>query len=180
TGVGRLGRFLGSDGTGASADAIALAKGLGGGFPIGAILTTEALSGALPPGTHGSTFGGNPLASAAALAVLRILEEEGLVDGARTKGQALGALLKQLVRDLPEVCEAARGDGLLWGLALRPGLVAREILPRIQEAGVLLTGAGERVLRFSPPLIVSQPQLEEGVAAVGAVLSKLRPMKPTT
>lgn len=175
TGVGRLGRFLGSEGSGAKPDAVALAKGLGGGFPIGAMLTTEALSGALPPGAHGSTFGGNPLACASALAVLRILDEEKLVDGARAKGDALGASLRQLVRDLPEVCEGARGEGLLWGLVMKPGFVAREVLPRVQEAGVLLTAAGERVLRFSPPLVVSAAELEEGVRALRSALTELRP-----
>lgn len=165
TGLGRLGRFLGSDGSDAKPDAIALAKGLGGGFPIGAMLVRESLSGALPPGTHGSTFGGNPLACAAALAVLRILDDERLVDGARTKGEALGAMLANVARELPGVCEGARGDGLLWGLLLKPGWVARDVLPRVQEAGVLLTAAGERVLRFSPPLVVTTEQLEEGVKA---------------
>src|SRR6476620_4019157 len=84
TGIGRLGTFLGHEReSGVRPDAIALAKGLGGGFPIGAMLTTEALTDALPPGTHGSTFGGNPHACAAALAVLAILDEEGLVEGAK-------------------------------------------------------------------------------------------------
>jgi acetylornithine/N-succinyldiaminopimelate aminotransferase len=179
TAIGRLGRFLGSDGTGAKPDAVSLAKGLGGGFPIGATLTTEKLAGALPPGSHGTTFGGNALASATALAVLRILDDEGLVDGARAKGQALGAMLDQLARDLPDVCEGARGQGLLWGLVLRRGYVAREILPLIQEAGVLLTGAGESVLRFSPPLVVSLAELEEGTLAVRRVLMGLRSLRAT-
>jgi acetylornithine/N-succinyldiaminopimelate aminotransferase len=174
TGMGRLGRFLGSEGSGANPDAIALAKGLGGGVPIGAMLTTERLAGALPPGTHGSTFGGNPLASAAGLAVLQILDEEKLVEGARTKGEALGGMLEGLARELPEVCEGARGEGLLRGLLLRPGFVARDVLPKVQEAGVLLTAAGERVLRFSPPLVVTLDELAEGVKAVRKVLIELR------
>jgi acetylornithine/N-succinyldiaminopimelate aminotransferase len=174
TGLGRLGRFLGSDGSGAKPDAVALAKGLGGGFPVGAMLTTEALAGALPPGTHGSTFGGNPLACAAALAVLRILDEEGLVEGAGTKGEALGTMLTELVHQLPDTCEGARGDGLLRGLVLKPGFVARDVLPLVQDAGVLLTAAGDRVLRFSPPLVVSIAQMEEGVRAVRSALAGLR------
>jgi acetylornithine/N-succinyldiaminopimelate aminotransferase len=175
TGMGRLGRFLGSDGSGVRADAIALAKGLGGGFPIGAMLTTEKLAGALPPGSHGSTFGGNALACAASLAVLRILDEEKLVEGARAKGEALAEMLDGLARDLPDVCEGSRGDGLLRGLLLRQGFVARDVLPRVQEAGVLLTAAGERVLRFSPPLVVTTAELEEGVRAVRGALEALRP-----
>jgi acetylornithine/succinyldiaminopimelate/putrescine aminotransferase len=129
----------------------------------------------LPPGSHGSTFGGNPLASAAALAVLRILDEERLVDGARAKGEALGRMLHSLAAELPDVCDGARGEGLLWGLLLKPGFVAREVLPRVQEAGVLLTGAGERVLRFSPPLVVSIPELQEGVQSLRTALLQLRP-----
>jgi acetylornithine/N-succinyldiaminopimelate aminotransferase len=179
TGIGRLGRFLGCEVSGVKADAVALAKGLGGGFPIGAMLTTEALAGALPPGTHGSTFGGNPLACAAALAVLRIVDEEGLIAGASAKGDALDALLQQVSRDLPDVCEGTRGQGLLRGLVLRPGLglVAREILPRLQDAGVLVIAAGEQVLRFAPPLVVTTAQLEEGVCATRAVLSELRSLR---
>jgi acetylornithine/N-succinyldiaminopimelate aminotransferase len=173
TGIGRLGRFLGSEGSGAKPDAIALAKGLGGGVPIGAMLTTEELAGALPGGSHGSTFGGNALACTAALAVLRVLDEERLIDGVRAKGEALGAMLTRLARELPEVCEGARGEGLLWGVVLKPGLVAREILPRVREAGVLLIPSGERVLRFAPPLVVSLVELEEGVRAVRTVLADL-------
>ncbi len=177
TGIGRLGTFLGGEGSGARADAVALAKGLGGGFPIGAMLTRESLAGALPPGLHGSTFGGNALASAASLAVLRILDAENLVDAARTQGATLEAMLGQLVRDMPHVCEGARGQGLLWGLVLRPGWLARDVLAHVQDAGVLLSAAGERVLRFAPPLVVSTAQLEEGVRAVRRVLGELAPAR---
>jgi acetylornithine/N-succinyldiaminopimelate aminotransferase len=170
TGIGRLGRFLGSDGTGANPDAIALAKGLAGGVPIGAMLAKEKLAGALAPGTHGSTFGGNPLACSAALAVLRVMDDERLLDGARAKGEALGGMLRHLAQELPAVCEAARGEGLLWGLVLKEGFVARDVLPRVQEAGVLLTAAGERILRFSPPLVVTVDELEQGVKALRGVL----------
>lgn len=174
TGIGRLGRFLAIDETGVRPDVVTLAKGLGGGFPIGAMLATERLAGALPPGTHGSTFGGNALASSAGLAVMRILDEENLITGARTKGEALRAMLESLVRDLPDVCSGARGEGLLQGLVLRPGLIAREVLLRVQEGGVLLTAAGDQVLRFAPPLVVSIAQLEEGVGTLRRILSELR------
>ena len=137
------------------------------------MLTTEALAGALPPGAHGSTFGGNPLASAAALAVLKIVDDEKLVEGARLKGEALQKMLEELVKDVPAVCESARGEGLLRGLVLKEGYVARDILPKVMEAGVLLTAAGERVLRFSPPLVVSIAELEEGVRAVRSVVEGL-------
>jgi len=173
TGVGRLGRWFGFQDTGAMPDAISLAKGLGGGFPVGAMLTTEALAGALPPGTHGSTFGGNPLASAAARSVLSILSEEGLVAGAKAKGERLSAMLTALAEELPAICEGERGEGLLRGLVLKQGFVVRDILPKLADAGVLLTAAGERVLRFSPPLVVTEAELAEGVAAVRKVLSQV-------
>ena len=172
TGVGRSGRFLSSQGV-VKPDAVALAKGLGGGFPIGAMLTTERLAGALPPGTHGSTFGGNPLASAAALAVLQILDDEKLIEGAKTKGERLGAALRAVASELPSVCEGARGEGLLWGLVMHPGFVARDVLPKLNEAGLLLTAAGERVLRFSPPLVVTPAELDDGVRIVRGVLAEM-------
>jgi acetylornithine/N-succinyldiaminopimelate aminotransferase len=173
SGIGRMGRFLASDGSGARPDAAALAKGLGGGFPIGAMLTTEALSGALPPGSHGTTFGGNPLACAAALAVLRTMDADGLVEGARAKGEAFGAKLRTLAGELPRVCEGARGEGLLWGLLLKPGFVARDVLAHLQQAGLLIIAAGERVLRFAPPLVVTGAELDEGLEIVKGVLSQL-------
>ena len=173
TGIGRLGRWFGFQESGATPDAMSLAKGMGGGFPIGAMLTTEALAGALPPGTHGSTFGGNPLACAASRAVLRILDAEDLVRGAKTKGDHLAKMLGDLARELPSVCEGERGEGLLRGLVLKPGFVARDILPKLTDAGVLLTAAGDRVLRFSPPLVVTEAELKEGVDAVRKVLAPL-------
>ena len=161
--VGRTGAWFGYQLAGVRPDAIALAKGLGGGFPIGAMLTTEALSGALPPGTHGSTFGGNPLGCAAARAVLTIVEAEGLVEGARSKGAFLSSKLQELAADLPEICEGERGVGLLRGLLLRPGMAARDVVAKAALEGVLLTGAGDRVVRFVPPLIVTEAELDEGV-----------------
>jgi acetylornithine/N-succinyldiaminopimelate aminotransferase len=175
TGVGRTGRFLASEGSGANPDVIALAKGVGGGFPVGVMLTREKLAGALPAGTHGTTFGGNALASAAILSVLEILDQEKILDGVRTKGEKLGTMLRALVRELPAVCESARGEGLLWGLVLKKGLIARDILPKVQAEGVLLTASGENILRFSPPLVVTPAELEEGVRALKKVLAALTP-----
>jgi acetylornithine/N-succinyldiaminopimelate aminotransferase len=154
-------------------DAIALAKGLGGGFPIGAMLTRESLAGALPPGTHGSTFGGNALACAAALAVLKIVDDEKLTAGAATKGALLKRELESIANDFPKVCEGARGAGLLQGLAMHKGFVARDVLPAIQAEGVLVLAAGDRVLRFAPPLVVTEAELLDGVKAVRTVIQRL-------
>ncbi|MEO8876236.1 MAG: acetylornithine/succinylornithine family transaminase [Polyangiaceae bacterium] len=173
TGVGRTGKFLAHEGE-TKPDAVSMAKALGGGIPIGAMLTTEELASALPPGTHGSTFGGNALACATALEVLKILDDENLVEGAKIKGEALGKMLDALAKELPEVCEGARGVGLLRGLVLKKGLVARDLLPKLFDAGVLLIAAGENVIRFAPPLIITEDELKTGVQIVRNVLSELK------
>ena len=172
TGVGRTGTFLAHEQSAVQADAISLAKGLGGGFPIGAMLCGEHLAGALPPGTHGSTFGGNPLASAAALAVLEVLDAEDLIAGARRKGAHLSARLLQAAEQHPQLFEGERGMGLMRGLVLRPGADGRVALGLVRERGVLLTAAGDRTLRFTPPLTVSEAQLDEAVEGVVAALQK--------
>lgn len=175
TGVGRLGSWFGYQQAGVLPDAVALAKGLGGGFPVGVLLSREAYAGALPPGTHGSTFGGNPLGAAAILSVLSIVEKEDLVAQAREKGARLAKGLDAIARDYPEVCEGARGRGLLQGLVLRPGFSAREAVGRAFELGYLIIGAGERVLRYAPPLVISDDQIREGLDATRRLLAALRP-----
>src|SRR5262249_51213138 len=145
TGVGRTGTFLGSEHDGVRGDAIALAKGLGGGFPIGAMLVSEQLASALPPGSHGSTFGGNPLASAAARTVLEVIDDDALVEAARLRGERLGRGLAALAKKHAKRCAGARGRGLLQGLALAPDVDARATLGAIRDRGVLLTIAGGSV-----------------------------------
>lgn len=172
TGVGRTGPFLACHAAGVVPDAVALAKALGGGVPIGAMLCGKHLESALPPGSHGSTFGGNALASAAALAVLDELED-GLMAQVPAKGEHLAQGLRQLVARFPEKISGTRGVGLLQALELAPGIDAAAVLGKVREAGVLLTLAGGSCLRFSPPLVVSTAELDEGLAAVARVLASL-------
>lgn len=173
TGVGRTGAFLAVEHSGVKADAVALAKGLGGGFPIGAMLCREALAGALPPGSHGSTYGGNPLGSAAALAVLEVLEQDGLVERAARLGRTLAARLSDLAARHPEVAEGQRGVGLLQALVLRSGVDGRALLAALREAGILVTLAGGEAIRFSPALNIPGALLDEAMAKVDAVLGGL-------
>ncbi|NUQ75802.1 MAG: aspartate aminotransferase family protein [Polyangiaceae bacterium] len=173
TGIGRTGRWLGAQHDGVSGDAIALAKGLGGGFPIGALLLREKLNAALPPGTHGSTFGGNALASAAARTVLAVLRDEKLVEAAETRGQKLGRGLADLASKHPKLCSNERGRGLLRGIVLTPAADPRATLAKIRDHGVLLTIAGNNVLRFSPPLIIRDTEIDEALERVDAALSEL-------
>jgi acetylornithine/N-succinyldiaminopimelate aminotransferase len=161
TGIGRTGTFLAFQGEGVQPDVVALAKALGGGVPIGAMVCKRFLEEALPPGSHGSTFGGNPLASAAALAVLDVLENDGLMSQVKQRGEELSALLAKLAVKFPKLVECSRGRGLLQALVLREGVDARKVMSFLQEAGVLLTIAGGQALRFSPPLIVTKAELEE-------------------
>jgi acetylornithine/N-succinyldiaminopimelate aminotransferase len=173
TGIGRTGKFLAFEHAAVRADVVALAKGLGGGVPIGAMLCGERLAEALPPGSHGSTFGGNALASAAALAVLDALEAERLVEGAAEKGLHLARLLESVVARHERHVEGFRGLGLLQALVLRGGVDARAIVSNLREAGLLVTVAGGRALRFSPALTVSIAELTEGTAIVDRVLGAL-------
>jgi len=171
TGVGRTGRFLASEHDGVKADVVVLAKGLGGGVPIGAILVGEHCAGALPVGTHGTTFGGNPLAAAAALAVLRAYEEQDLAGNAARVGEHLLSKLRGLCEKYPAVAVAARGRGLMCGLELAADIDPRGVLGALRDKGVLLSTAGDRVLRFVPPLVVTSAQIDEGIAALDEVLS---------
>ncbi len=178
TGVGRTGRFLAMEHDGVRADVTTLAKGLGGGVPIGAILVRERLAQALPPGTHGTTFGGNPLAAAAALAVLETLDTDGLIAHAQHMGNHLLGLLQGVCDRLPGIAVAARGRGLLCGLVLASGVDPRAVLDTVRERGVLITLAGDRVIRFAPPLVVTAAELDEGVAVLESVLGDLRVVGP--
>ncbi len=171
TGVGRTGKFLAFEHEGVQADVVALAKALGGGVPIGAMVCKRFLEEALPPGSHGSTFGGNPLASAAALAVLEALEHDGLMAHVQQRGEELSALLVRTAAKFPRLVETTRGRGLLQALVLRESVDSRKVLGALQESGVLVTIAGGQALRFSPPLVVTKGELEEGVALLERALT---------
>ena len=173
TGIGRSGRYLAVQHEGVVPDVLTLAKGLAGGVPIGAFLVREKYAEALAPGTHGSTFGGNPLACAAALAVLETLDREGLIEGAAAKGAYFLAGLEGLAAKHPALVKGARGRGLLCGLVLADHVEARLVLGAMRDRGVLIAQAGDRVLRFAPPLVITEPELDEGLAALDAVLTDM-------
>ncbi|MDO9018397.1 MAG: acetylornithine transaminase [Myxococcales bacterium] len=173
TGIGRSGRYLAVQHEGVVPDVLTLAKGLAGGVPIGAFLVREKYAEALAPGTHGSTFGGNPLACAAALAVLETLDREGLIEGAAAKGAYFLSRLEGLAAKHPALVKGARGRGLLCGLVLADHVEARLVLAAMRDRGVLIAQAGDRVLRFAPPLVITEAELDEGLAALDAVLTDM-------
>jgi len=179
TGYGRTGRFLAQEWSGVVADAVALAKGIASGFPLGAIAISEKLAGSLPPGTHGTTYGGNPLATAAALAVLRIFDSEKLIENAERQGLYLEKRLAAFVADasLP-AAGGVRGLGLLRGLAVAEGFDPAALVADLRARGVLVSIAGGSVLRFSPPLTITQAELDEALVAVEAALKAATPVRP--
>jgi len=172
TGIGRTGRFLGFEHAFVQADALSVAKALGGGFPIGAMLCKEFLEDALPPGSHGTTYGGGPLASAAALATLDVVEREELVARAARLGESLAARLTEIA-DRHAAIKGQRGQGLLQALVLSDGVDPGALLARLRDAGLLLTVAGGVALRFTPPLTISEADLDEGLSIVDRVLGEL-------
>lgn len=173
TGVGRTGKFLGCMHDDIQFDALALAKALGGGVPIGAMLCRANVQDALPPGSHGSTFGGNPLASAAANAVLDVVESDNLMEHAARLGTYLAERLNELAKKHSTAVSGARGRGLLQALVLKDSLDPREVLGNLCDRGVLLTAAGGCALRFTPPLVITQAELDQGLTAVDQVLGEL-------
>ena len=176
TGYGRTGRFLAQEWFETVPDACSLAKGIGGGFPLGAMAVTEKLAHGLPPGSHASTFGGNPLACAAGLAVLRIIDEEGLIENAQRLGEYLAGRLRELDARLSSTV-GTRGLGLLQGLVLADEIDPGATIAAVYAAGLLLTLAGGNVIRISPSLNVTREELDEGLAILEPILADA-PRKP--
>ncbi len=165
TGVGRTGPLFAHERDAVEPDVMTLAKALGNGIPIGAMLTRAEVAEALVPGTHASTFGGNPLAAACACAVIDELTRGGVLERARKVGEHLGARLSALAQRLgAERVTEVRGLGHLRAVEL-PGPAA-PVIDRCREAGVLVIAAGERNVRIAPPLIITAEQVDEGVDAL--------------
>jgi len=148
---------------------VATAKGLGGGFPVGACLAKEKAAKALTAGSHGSTFGGNPLAMAVANAVLDVILADGFLETVRQRAQRLSQGLAELVRRHPDRLEETRGFGLLLGLKCR--IPNTELMSRLRDKHLLVATAGDNVLRILPPLIVEESHIEEGLRIIDGVLS---------
>lgn len=167
-GVGRTGRFFAFEHAGVTPDAIGMAKGLGGGFPIGAMWVRDRFADLFHPGNHGTTFGGTPLACAAALAVLDVIERENLMEKVRVQGAPWLAALHQFATDFPKQVLGVRGLGYLVGvqLAADPG----PYLAALRERGLLAPGAGGNVVRLLPPLNATPDELSRSVQIFREVL----------
>lgn len=168
TGVGRSGKLFSHEWAGITPDIMAVAKGLGGGFPVGAVLATERAAAGLTPGSHGSTFGGNPLAMAVADAVLDIVLEPGFLDGVQKKALRLKQGLARLEDQFPSLVTEVRGQGLLAGIKVNappPAVVSAAIAERL-----LVVAAADNVVRILPPLTVADHEVSEGLDRLARAL----------
>lgn len=163
-GVARTGHLYANDYYGVRPDIMASAKGLGGGFPLGACLATEKAARGMGHGAHGSTYGGGPLAMAAAGAVLDIVNTPEFLENVRVMGDRLRNALEQMIPNHDEIFESVRGVGLMLGLKLKPEYEARPFYAHLRDNhGLLTVAAGDNVLRMLPPLIIEQAHIDECV-----------------
>jgi acetylornithine/N-succinyldiaminopimelate aminotransferase len=170
TGVGRTGTFFAFEKEGVVPDIITLAKGLAAGVPMGAMMANDEVGRGFEPGVHASTFGGNPLASAAALYVQNAIDERRLLANCQTVGAHLASALLRLAERRRPRTKGVRGRGLLQGLVLEGE--AAPIMARARDKGLLLSVAGPNVIRFAPPLIVNSEQIDEAIEGLDAVLAE--------
>ena len=163
-GMGRTGKLFAHEWAGITPDIMSIAKGIAGGFPMGAVLATEDAARVLTPGTHGTTFGGNPLACAAANAVLDVMLAPGFLEGVDRKARRLWFALEDIVREQPDVLEDARGAGLILGLKAR--VPNTELQQAFMAEGLLTVSAGDNVVRLVPPLVLTDADIDTAVEMI--------------
>ena len=171
TGVGRTGEIFAYERTGVSPDIMALAKALGGGFPVGACLATEEAAKGMTPGTHGSTFGGNPLAMAVGNAVLDVVLEPEFVEHVRQMSLLLKQRLAEIKDRYASVVAEVRGEGLLMGLKLIPP--AGTMVDELRAEKMITVAAGDNVVRLLPPLIINEAEIGEAVNRIERACARL-------
>lgn len=170
-GMGRTGKLWAHEWAGMAPDIMASAKGLGGGFPVGAVLASEKAASGMKPGLHGSTYGGNPLAMVAAKTVVDIISEPSFLEHVVKTSESLREQLKKVVAKHPGVVEEVRGAGFLMGL--KCVVPAGDLQTALREKGLLTVGAGENVLRVLPPLTIEESHVSEAVSMIDAACAGL-------
>ena len=171
TGMGRTGELFAHQRVGIEPDIMALAKALGGGFPVGACLAKSEAAKGMTAGTHGSTFGGNPLAMSAANAVLDVMLEPGFLDRVRRTGLFFKQRLAEIKDQYSSVISEVRGEGLLVGV--RAGVPAGELVDALRAEKMIAVAAGDNVVRLLPPLIISEQEIAEGIARLDRACARL-------
>ncbi|MBX4865856.1 aspartate aminotransferase family protein [Rhizobium bangladeshense] len=175
TGVGRTGKLFAHEWSGITPDIMAVAKGIGGGFPLGACLATAEAASGMKAGTHGSTYGGNPLAMAVGSAVLDIILADGFLEHVRDVALVFRQGLASLKDRYPDVIEDIRGEGLLLGV--KAAVSSAELLQAIRAAHLLGVPAGDNVIRLLPPLVVTAEEAREGLARLERAAESIRASK---
>lgn len=175
SGMGRSGKLWAHQWAGIEPDVMSAAKGIGGGFPLGAVLAKEHVAKHLKPGTHGTTYGGGPLATAAGNAVLDVILAPGFLDQVDRVARHLWRGLLALVSKHPAVFVSAQGAGLLVGLKLRDGLTNSDAQVNAVDEGLLTVAAGMNVLRLAPPLIITEADADEALALLDRVARRMTP-----
>jgi len=175
SGFGRSGRLFACEHTGVSPDLMTVGKGIASGLPMGALIGKASLLDAWPPGAHGNTFGGNPVACAAAMATLDVIESEGLLQNARVRGDEIVTGLTGLAQNYKKAVTEVRGRGLMVGLELASREVAAKVRTGLLERRVIVStcGANSNVIRLAPPLILSAPQVTRLMEACGEAMAAL-------
>ncbi|HEU5048387.1 MAG TPA: aspartate aminotransferase family protein [Rickettsiales bacterium] len=169
-GIGRTGRMFAFEHYGITPDICSIAKGIGGGFPVGGCLATAHAAKGMTPGSHGGTYGGNPLATSVANAVLDVMLKDGFMECVQKVGDQLKDALQRTMNDFPHVIEEIRGMGLMLGVKTKPR--ATEIVARLRERGLLTVAlASDNIIRFLPPLIITQSHVEEAVRILRDVIA---------
>jgi len=169
--MGRTGKLFAHEHFGVTPDIMTLAKALAGGAPIGTMLAKEEVAASFGPGTHGSTFGGNPLVTAAGIAAMRVILEEGILNHTEEMGEYLIGELERLKESFAFITEV-RGIGLMIGMEL--SVPAGDIVKKALTQGLLLNVAQENVLRFVPPLIVAKKEVDEMIGILTGILEEMR------
>jgi acetylornithine/N-succinyldiaminopimelate aminotransferase len=173
-GMGRSGKLFAHEWAGIEPDIMAIAKGIGGGFPVGAFMATEKAAQGMVPGTHGSTFGGNPLAMAVAGAVLDEVTAPGFLDAVQQKALRLKQALEGLKDEHSDVIEEVRGTGLLMGVRFKAAMPTGDVVKACTAEKFLTVGAGDNVLRIMPPLNVKDEELAEAVKRLGRAITHVK------
>ena len=172
-GVGRTGKLFAHEWTGIEPDLMAVAKGIGGGFPLGGLLMKEKVGKALTTGSHGTTFGGNPLATAVGNAVLDVILEKGFLENVQAMSRKLQTALESLQNKYPTIVDEVRGKGLLLGLKLKEPYENGKAVAALRDNKLLVNAAGQNVVRIIPPLIVSENEIEEAVEIIDKTLGQI-------
>ncbi|WP_439817013.1 aspartate aminotransferase family protein [Zavarzinia sp. CC-PAN008] len=172
-GVGRTGKLFAHEWAGIAPDIMAAAKGIGGGFPLGAALAVEKVAKHMTAGSHGSTYGGNPLAMAVGNAVLDVILEDGFLDRVLQVAGHLRQSLGAIVEAHPDVVEGVRGEGLMLGLKVKPE--NRAVVGALREAGMLVVAGGDNTIRLVPPLVIGEPEIARAVEIMDAAFTRLAP-----